>query len=326
MPIPFWHKFLASLGINVTRLRWKYHAWRVRQQRGQRARENEQQALHYAHKLCPGCGLTVDRDERSCPRCKRALDGPALTRTKRYLRHLLPEGSYSYTTIFVAANVALYLAMSLQSGGGPSGLFSGPSGPVAVRFGAWWIPLIKAGQWWRLVTPIFLHFGLLHLLFNSLWLLQLGPVLERAFGRSRFLLLYLASGICGFVFSIGYRILSGARDSGIGGGASGVVFGLIAAALVLGYLRRAAGSAYFREGLFKWALFGLVMSLLPGIDLAAHLGGAVAGALCGALLATEGEVRRWRAPARLWLLIELACLGVLVAAFVLTIVRSPVLR
>ena len=258
---PLWERLLKALGFNTRRLRWKLQQRQIQCERDERRAENEPRSLQYQHKICPSCKLTVDRDEKVCPRCQASLAGMTRTRLGRYLRRIFPEGaSYSYSLFFVAVNVIFYAVMVLQSGG-PEQVFSGPKAGVAVRFGAWYIPLIVHGEWWRLITPIFLHFGTLHLVFNCLWLVQLGPALEQCLGRSRYLFLFLFSGIGGFVVSIGYRILSG-NMRGIGGGASGVVFGLIAAALVLAYVRKVPGTHYFREGLMKWALFGLVMSFI----------------------------------------------------------------
>lgn len=317
---PLWEKLLTALGINVVRLRWKWQQRQVQRERQERRRENEGRALRYEHKVCPGCKLTVDKDEKVCPRCERRLASATVTRLGRYFSAVFPVGSTSYSAFFVAVNVAFYLAMVLQSGG-PSAVFSGPNNRVALRFGAWFVPLVVQGEWWRLVTPTFLHFGTLHLVFNCLWLMQLGPMLEELLGRSRYLVLYVATGVGGFVVSIGYRVFVTHDPRGLGGGASGVVFGLIGAALVLGYVRKAPGAGFFREGLLKWALFAVVMSLLPGIDLAAHLGGAAVGAALALGLATESQARR--IPDRVWLLLELAALALVIAAFALTALRPP---
>ena len=317
---PLWEQILSALGFNTTRLRWRRQQRQIERQRQARRGENASRSLHYAHKICPSCRLTVDRDEKVCPRCHQPLASAAMTRMGRYVRLFLPEGGVHYSLFFVAVNVMFYLAMTLHSGG-PMAIFSGPTTRVSLRYGAWFIPLIFQGEWWRLVTSAFLHFGALHIVFNGLWLAQLGPALERLLGRSRFLFLYLVTGVSGFVVSVGYRVLVSGRVGGIGGGASGVVFGLIGAALALAYIRRAPGTSFFKEGLMKWALFGIVMSLLPGIDLAAHLGGAFSGGILGLILATTDQARR--GPRWLWILIELACWGVILSAFVLTALRPP---
>lgn len=317
--LPLWEKMLRALGFNTTRLRWKWQRRQLERERRDRARENKGRALRYEHKVCNGCGLTVDRKERRCPRCDARLPGPLTSRLLRYARILLPEGAYSYTSVMAVACVAVYLVMLLHSGSGS--LTSGPEPYVALRFGAWFIPLVLHGEWWRLVTPIFVHFGLLHIIFNVLWLVQLGPVLEQQFGRSRYLVLFTLSGVGGFAASIAHRLFILGEWRGIGGGASGVVFGLICAGLILGYVRRPVGAEYFREGLFKWFLFGIAISFHPRIDLAAHLGGAVVGALMGLGLATRDQARRL--PNWLWLVLELLCLALLVGSFALAGLNPP---
>jgi len=311
-------KIASALGLNPTRLRWRWHRLRERSAQTARSLENRGRAVTYQNKLCPGCGLTVAADEKSCPRCGRRLLGAAATRASRLLRVLVPEGAYTYTSFFVVANVAFYLAMLMRSGGVAS-LGQGIDARVIVRFGAWTVPLLARGELWRLVTPIFLHFGLLHLIFNCLWLLQLGPLVEEAYGRSRFLVIYLVTGVAGFATSVLWRWQAWQETPIPGGGASGVVFGLIGLALTAGYLRKSRAGAQFRGGLVKWALYGLVFSLLPGVDLAAHLGGGAAGALLGLVLADRGSARR--TPDRLWLGLELLGLLVLCGSFALVVAR-----
>jgi membrane associated rhomboid family serine protease len=322
MAAPLWERVLAALGINVTQLKWRWRRWQANRQRRSNEGENQRRALKYQHKVCGGCGLTVDKNERICPRCKERLPSAAAERFQRYLRLVVPEGAYSYTMVLTAINVALYLVMVMQSPKG--GLFSGPDPRTAVRFGAWFIPLMVADdQWWRLITPIFIHLGGLHILFNSVALVQLGPLVEQSFGRSRFLVMYLGAGVGGFALSIGSRIFSG-DYGGIGAGASGSLFGMIAAALVLGYLRKSAAVAPFREGIFRWALLGVAISLAPGIDLLAHLGGALCGGALAAFLPLEGQARANLRRLRIvWVVAELLCVYLICHAFALAILSVP---
>jgi len=194
---------------------------------------------------------------------------------------------------------------------------------VIYRFGAWTVGSIAAGQLWRLVMPIFLHFDALHLIFNCIWLIQLGPPLENALGRARYLTLYLLSGIGGFVLSASVASLS--PGSPIGGGASGVVFGLIAAALVLGYLRRIPGADVFRAGLLKWVIFVVILSLLiSNVDHLAHGGGALVGALMALKLAHRSQARRL--PDRFWSVAELLCVLIILVSIVATGLNPPLVR
>ena len=185
---------------------------------------------------------------------------------------------------------------------------------VIYRFGAWTVPAVADGQWWRLVMPIFLHFDLLHLIFNSIWLVQLGPLIEQAIGRSRFLVLYLVTGR-GWLRAVHRAQVVFTIPEILGLVASGVVFGLMGAALIFGYVRRVSGGAAFRAGLVKWIIFAVIMSFLPGIDLAAHLGGGIAGAGLAMVLPTGSTSRRAR---RLWFAAEIICIVAILASVALT--------
>ncbi len=131
-------------------------------------------------------------------------------------------------------------------------------------------------EWYRLATAGFLHFGVIHIAFNMLLLYQLGQLLERSLGPVRFGLLY-AAGLFGG--SLGVLLLD---SNGITGGASGAVFGLMAAAAV-GLHRQ--GVNVFSTGIGTTLLLNLFLTFaIPGISVGGHLGGAAAGAICGFLM------------------------------------------
>lgn len=175
----------------------------------------------------------------------------------------------------------LVFALMLLAG---AGLWHTPNG-VQLAWGANFGPATQDGQWWRLFTALFIHFGVLHLLLNMGALWDVGRLVERVYGRLRFALLYLGSGLWGNLVSL---VLHG--NQAVSGGASGAIFSLYGALLVFLWRER----QQLDPGEFRW-LFGgaLVFSLLmlgmgwvvPGIDNAAHGGGLVAGALWGSLLA-----------------------------------------
>ncbi|MCA9665807.1 MAG: rhomboid family intramembrane serine protease, partial [Myxococcales bacterium] len=248
------------------------------------------------------------------------LSGPLASRIKRALRLVVPEGTYTYTSALVALNIAFYLAMLMRAHGGPSldAFSKGISLPVLIRFGGIVPEALAQGQIWRLVTPVFLHGGLLHVLFNCLWLVSLGPLIEHHYGRGRFIVLYVASGVAGFA-------LSAAGHWGspvVSVGSSGSIFGLMAAAVVAGYVRRIPGSDELRGGnLVKWIVLACVLSFLPRVDYFAHLGGGVAGALLTFFYAPRTQVRRL--PDRLWLLLEVLTVGVVIAAFAFAWAAGP---
>lgn len=132
---------------------------------------------------------------------------------------------------------------------------------------------IRDGQWWRLVTAGFLHFGLLHIAMNMILLYQLGQILEPALDRGRFVLLYFAALLGG---SVGALALS---PNALTGGASGAVFGLMAAAAV-GLQQR--GINPMRTGIGATLVLNLVITFtIPGISVGGHMGGALMGAAVG---------------------------------------------
>jgi len=207
-------------------------------------------------------------------------------------------------------------ALMLRAG---SGLWHSASG-VPLAWGASFGPATQDGQWWRLLTAMFVHFGLVHLVLNLWALWDVGRLLERLYGPLRFALLYLGSGLVGNLLSL---VVQG--NQAVSGGASGAIFGLYGALLVS--LWREREQVDRRE--FRW-MFGvaLVFTLLTlgmgwfagGIDNAAHLGGLGAGATLGTLLA-----RRWmpHSPAPIrerWL--AAVALGVGMAAL-LTHIPAP---
>ena len=130
---------------------------------------------------------------------------------------------------------------------------------------------VAEGEWWRLVTATFLHGSLIHLGMNMLVLWLIGPPVEEYFGHARYLLLYLVSGLAG---SAGALILSGGRPTV---GASGAIFGLMGAALIL---------EWRRIWVFGGQALGLVVVNLaltfaiPGISIGGHIGGLIGGGLC----------------------------------------------
>lgn len=130
-------------------------------------------------------------------------------------------------------------------------------------------------EWYRLVTSGFIHFGVFHVAMNMLLLWQLGQLLERAMTRTQFALLYAASLLAG---SAGVLLFDGTTIT-VTGGASGAVFGLMAAAAV-GLHRR--GVNVFSTGIGMTLVLNLVLTFtIPGISIGGHLGGIVGGAICG---------------------------------------------
>jgi membrane associated rhomboid family serine protease len=182
------------------------------------------------------------------------------------------DAPLTVTNALVAANLGLFAWMVL----GDLGAFG--SSEVTRRTMDLVISreFLVAGEWWRLVTCGFVHFGILHLGMNMLLAWQLGGILEPQLGAWRYGALYGTSLLGG---SAGALLLS---PDAITGGASGAVFGLMAAAVVG---MRERGVNPWRTGLGLTFAINLVFTLaIPGVSVGGHLGGALAGALVGAVM------------------------------------------
>jgi membrane associated rhomboid family serine protease len=130
---------------------------------------------------------------------------------------------------------------------------------------------VAHGEWWRLLTATFLHGSLIHLGMNMLVLWLIGPPVEEYFGHARYLLLYVVSGLAG---SAGALLLSGGRPTV---GASGAIFGIMGAALVLEWRR----IWVFGGQALGLVVINLVLTFaIPGISIGGHIGGLVGGGLC----------------------------------------------
>lgn len=199
---------------------------------------------------------------------------PALTDLMRSKPRQVPV-----TAALIAINVLVFLVM-LAFG---AGLWHSANG-VQLAWGANFGPATQDGQWWRLFTAMFIHFGVIHLALNMFALWDVGRLVERVFGRTRFVLLYLGSGVIGNLLSL---VLQG--NEAVSGGASGAIFSLYGALLVFLWRER----KQVETGEFRWLFGGSVLFIglmlgmgfvMPGIDNAAHGGGLLAGMLLGHVL------------------------------------------
>jgi membrane associated rhomboid family serine protease len=172
---------------------------------------------------------------------------------------------------------------------------------VLIELGAKYNPRLWMGEYWRLLTPLFLHAGWGHFLFNSLALLQLGTIVEKIFGQNRFLLIYFSAGLCGTIASVSLQ------PNTIAVGASGALFGLLGSLVYFSIRRPQAAKALFGRNL--WVMLGVNLILgfvIPGIDYTSHLGGLLGGLLCAYAL---GLRRNDELPSRwLWRVLALVIL------------------
>ena len=142
---------------------------------------------------------------------------------------------------------------------------------------------VAQGQWWRLMTATFLHASIMHILFNMYALLVLGASLERVLGPARFAAIYVMSALGGSVAALWFSPLNA-----ISVGASGAIFGLMTATIVVGRSMHIDTSQ-----IMFWLVLNVVIGFLaPDIDWRAHLGGAVIGAITSRSLTGPGRMSR----------------------------------
>ena len=193
------------------------------------------------------------------------------------------------TLVLIGLNVALFLVMVIA---GVS--FFEPTPEQALRWGADFGPYTLNGQWWRIATSTFLHFGIFHLALNMWALLNLGLVAELLFGRTTFLMLYAVSAVGGALASLLVHPLV------VSGGASAAIFG-VAGAVIMGLLLKRGESALLvalrksLRSLLTFVAANLFFGLaVPGIDAMAHVGGLVTGAAFGAAVLLPPASQRVR--------------------------------
>ena len=232
--------------------------------------------------VCPTCGRLVSVQEKVCPHCGRP--SPGLFGFSRAFQSLGLDAD-GVRNLIMGACAVLYLLTLVAN---PSGIQMGgmlsmlsPSNESLFLFGACGaIPVFGLDRWWTILSASWLHGGLLHILFNMLWVRQLAPATARLFGTGRMLLIYMVAGAAGFLLSSTAGAFLGFLPSFLRGasltiGASASIFGLLGA-LVL-YSRRVGGTE-FGQTVWSWALilflFGFIM---PGVDNFAHLGGFIGG-------------------------------------------------
>jgi len=193
---------------------------------------------------------------------------------------------YPLTALLLLANLLFYLLSAFCSG-----RIGSIDNRTLVECGALFGPaVVRGGEWWRLMSAMFLHAGLEHLALNMVSLVIVGRMVERYFSRRCMLVIYLAAGVTGFLFSLFVH-----PDS-VAVGASGAIFGLFGA--MGGYAlfhRRRLGERYRIFMKEFGAILGLNLLLgilIPGIDMSAHIGGLLLGCV-GGYLAIRNRNALW---------------------------------
>ncbi len=224
--------------------------------------------------MCPNCRAFITTSDRICPYCGIQLGPRAVDmRATRFAASFIPQANLTSTVILVI-NLAFYLAEVVVSY--KLTRSTDISGQAAILFGAKYGPLIHAGQYWRLITAGFLHGSIMHILMNSWSLFILVREVEQFYGTSRLIFAYFFSTLTGFWLSY----LWAPRSLSLG--ASAACFGMFGIMLAMGLRNRADPLAQaVRAHYGQWFVIGLVLSLMPGIDMAAHVGGFAGGFAVG---------------------------------------------
>jgi membrane associated rhomboid family serine protease len=262
------------------RWRWKLDRWR---ERVRKTFGSEAQAAR--PRICPSCGKLAGANTSRCPECGASLTY-SLAAASQSLSGLLPATSpANYAILFLTCLLyAFSLVLTIRAGGtifSPSLWNLGaPSGMVLLRLGARQAILMLHGQWWRLLMPVFLHGSLIHIGFNMWVLMDIGPMVEELYGSARYLFLYVLTGIISTAVSTVWSVMT-FGGMGISIGASGALMGLIGLLLAVTTRRRTAAMQMLRSQLIRWVIYIFLLSLLPGVDMAAHVGGLAAGFLLG---------------------------------------------
>jgi rhomboid protease GluP len=237
---------------------------------------------------CPRCLRLISIQANECIHC--GLKNPRFYLAIPLLKNLA-RGEISFIKGIIMVCFGLYI-VSIAFNFGLREMASNPLAILSPNFDSLQrlgmggrIPLINGG-WWTLLTAVFLHGNFLHIFFNMWWLRDLGPQVEREYGPSRFLVIYIIAGIAG-------SILSALAGTSFFVGASGAIFGLFGALVYYGWHRGGTfGSAIYRRTLF-WAgllfLFGLVS---PNVDNWGHLGGFIGGFMMSLIMRYEERLRQ----------------------------------
>lgn len=257
---------------------------------------------------CASCGKEFERfigdasPSPNCPACDHE-------RGQVVSAHLPPPSRPSFpVTIGLIGACALVFAIMVLSGASAIA----PTPRQAIAFGADYGPYTLGGQWWRLLTSMFVHFGFVHLGLNMWCLWNLGRAAEQLLGRFSYLLGYFASGIFGSIASVYWH------PQVAGAGASGAIFGLAGVLVSFVYLKKTPSHIQINSkmlgSLGTFIAYNLLFgAAIPGISNAAHIGGLVMGFAVGAVLPSASADESSRRT-RLSIVITLAAIVLIISA------------
>lgn len=293
--------------------------------------------------MCRNCGALVGAGEANCSLCGAPKDSSVAAaqpqtspqvydhETARFARAILSR-PYLFTIIFLIANVFIFMLMWSSSGLNNSTLWEPPQS-VLIAYGAKLNSLINnQHEWWRFVTPVFIHIGLAHLLINMYGLWMIGPYVERLYGSAKFVVLWVLTGVAGVVasyLSVRPEMAVGAvghflfrAEDGPAAGASGALFGLVGVLFVFGIKYRRELPEGFKRAFGTGLLPVILLNLFIGyigrgfIDNAAHLGGLLSGALFGLFINYKRPGER-AGVTIVWRILQVLALALVAVSFVM---------
>ncbi len=187
--------------------------------------------------------------------------------------------------VIVAINIVVFIVLTL--------LGNTRDARFMLAHGAQFAPFVAYGEYYRVVTSMFMHFGVEHLFSNMVILIFLGDVLEQCVGKLRYLIIYLAGGVAGNLLSVWFALRSG--DFAVSAGASGAVFAVIGGLIWLVIRDRGRLGNYSGRRLIPMAVLSILQGITAGgVDNCAHIGGLAAGFVLALLLCFRGSGRAKR--------------------------------
>ena len=234
--------------------------------------------------ICTSCGVLVGVNDDTCYNCGRR--NPGLWGYGPALRRL--GNDMGFVSIVTGGTILLYAIALILSRDGIQMMLSPNTGILVLMGASGAYPVFVYDRWWTVLTAGWLHAGVLHILFNVLWIRQLAPEVANLYGAGRMIIIYTLAGIVGFTLSstagwylAGFPIPL-LRGATITVGASAPIFGLLGA---LVYYGRRTGSSHIGQAGLQYALMlGIFGLIFPGVDNYAHAGGFAGGYLAALLL------------------------------------------
>ncbi|ASN05233.1 rhomboid family intramembrane serine protease [Virgibacillus necropolis] len=193
-----------------------------------------------------------------------------LSSKRKEIKNVFSHGKPFLTYFLLVINILIYFLLEFNGGS--------TSTETLIKYGAKYNPAILDGEWWRIISSMFLHIGLLHIFMNMLALYYLGATVERIYGSVRFLTIYMLAGIGGGLASFAFT-------TNVSAGASGALFGLFGALLFFGLMNKKLFLQTMGKGILFIIGFNLIFGFsVPQIDNGAHIGGLVTGFIASVIV------------------------------------------